>query len=312
VHQPDPPIAPHPGAGLDRLARPSGVFAMLALDQRESLRTMLEDARPGPAADADLVAFKVAAARILTPHASAVLLDVPFGLQPVTAADAIAPGCGRIVAADRLTQQPGAAVEDTDVDDEVLADDAIASVADAYKLLVIWRPDRDRGRRQDTVGRFVEGCRRRGRPSVVEGIVRAAEGSPPLDPAAHVDAVLEAAAELTEAGPDLYKAEVPTQGRLDDEAIVAGSRRLGAIVRRPWVVLSNGVTAERFPTAALAAARGGASGFLAGRAIWSESLRASDVEGDLATAAADRLRSLGEAMEGIARPWRAVVEEVQG
>jgi sulfofructosephosphate aldolase len=283
---------------------------MLALDQRESLRTMLAAERPSHAAaptDAELTAFKVAAARILTPLASAVLLDVDHGLRPAVDAGAIAAGCGLIVAADRLVQAPGGAVEDTGLDALVMGDDAVAAIADAYKLLVIWRPDRGHGQRKATVRRFVEACRERGRPSIVEGIVRPSDGASPYEPHAHVDAVLAAAEELTALQPDLYKAEVPTQGRLDDDAIVRASRRLSSVVGSPWVVLSNGVDGDRFPSAALAAARGGASGFLAGRAIWSASLRAPDVESDLAGAAAARLGDLALAMDSVARPWPAAL-----
>jgi len=175
---------------------------MVALDKRESLRTMLAEARGREAAsDADLTAFKVSAARALTPFASAVLLDVDFGLGPVRAAAAIAPGCGLIVAADRLVQAPGGPVEDTDVDDGVLDDDGVAAAADAYKLLVIWRPGPE-GRRAAVVTRFIAGCRRRGRAAVVEGIVRGADGMSP-DPSEHADLVRAAAIELTGFGPDL-------------------------------------------------------------------------------------------------------------
>jgi sulfofructosephosphate aldolase len=283
---------------------------MLALDQRESLRTMLAAERASHAAtptDAELTAFKVAAARILTPLASAVLLDVDHGLRPAVDAGAIAAGCGLIVAADRLVQAPGGPVEDTGLHPLVMGDDAVAAIADAYKLLVIWRPDRGHAQRKATVHRFVEACRERGRPSIVEGIVRPSEGASPYEPLAHADAVLAAAEELTSLEPDLYKAEVPTQGRLDDDAIVRASRRLSAAVASPWVVLSNGVDGHRFPSAALAAARGGASGFLAGRAIWSASLRARNVEDDLAMAAAARLRDLALAMDSVARPWPAAL-----
>jgi sulfofructosephosphate aldolase len=298
--------------GLAALARPSGVFTMLALDQRESLRTLLHEATGRGATDADLTAFKVDAARALTPIASAVLLDVAYGLGPAQAAAAIAPGCGLLVAADRLEQAPGGPVEDTDVDDAVLDDEAIADVADGYKLLVIWRPDRGEARRRRIVERFVARCRELGRPSLVEGIVRPPGGAGPYRPEAHLEAVLDAARELVDAGPDLYKAEVPGQGRLEDGAIEEGSRRLSQAVGRPWVVLSNGVEPERFPTATLAAARGGASGFLAGRAIWTASLSTPDLRRDLETGAASRLRTLADAVERVGRPWTGVVGGKRG
>jgi sulfofructosephosphate aldolase len=284
---------------LSRLRRPSGAFAMLALDQRESLRTMIADAAgvsPDGPPDAALTAFKVAAARALTPHASGVLLDVPLGLAPAREAGAIADGCGILVAADRLTQAPGGPVERTDVDVGVLADDAIASVADAYKLLVIWRRG-EAAERRATVAAFVAGCRARGRAALVEGIVRGPDDTSPPDPEAHADLVLEAAVELAGLGADLYKAEVPTLGRSDDGAIARHAERLTAALPCPWVVLSNGTPAARFGSAMLAACRGGASGFLAGRAIWADAFASGDVERHLAAVSVPRLQQLAAAVD---------------
>lgn len=293
---------PDEGRGADRLrrlARPSGAFAMVALDQRESLRTMLATARgTETASDADLTAFKVMAARALSPFASAVLIDVEFGLEAVRAAGAIAPGCGLIVAADRLVQRPGGPVEDTDVDEAVLADDEIAAIADAYKLLVIWRPGGE-ARRAGVVGRFVDGCRRRGRAAIVEGIVRGPNGGPP-EPDGHAALVRDAAVELAGFGPDLYKAEVPTLGAANDDEIRQAAVAITDAIRCPWVVLSNGTPAERFDTAMLAACRGGASGFLAGRAIWTASLAARDPVEHLETIAAPRLARLARAVDDAA------------
>ena len=81
--------------------------------------------------------------------------------------------------------------------------------------------------------------------------------------------------------------------------------RLTEAIAMPWVVLSNGVRPERFDDAAVAAARGGASGFLAGRAIWLESIAAEDPRTDLETVAAARLAALAERIDGVARPWSA-------
>jgi sulfofructosephosphate aldolase len=274
---------------------------MLALDQRESLRTMLAARDAGSVPDDAVSAFKVDAARALSRHASAVLLDVESGIRPVLDAGVLAPGTSLIVAADRLRQARGGPVESTDVDDSVLADDDMATVAAAYKLLVIWRRGRDEIARRRTVEAFVAGCGRRGRPAIVEGIVRV-EGGPPT-PDEHTAMVLDAAIELAGLGPDLYKAEVPTHGRADDGAVTDGARRLTDVIDCPWVVLSNGVAPERFDDAALAACRGGASGFLAGRAIWLGSIAAEDPRHDLETVAADRLARLAARVDGVARPW---------
>lgn len=279
---------------LVALARPSGAFAMLALDQRESLRTML-GAAGRPSDDRALTDFKVAAARALAASASAVLIDVDYGLAAVGEAGAIPPGCALIVAADRLTQTPGGPVEWTDVDDAVLADDEVAGVADAYKLLVIVRPG-EASARARVVGAFVAGCRVRERPAIVEGIVRGPNGTA-IGARDHADRVIGAAVELASLGADLYKAEIPTLGAGDDDAIQAAAERLTAAIPCPWVVLSNGTPAERFDTAMLAACRGGASGFLAGRAIWSASIAAPEPEAHLEMVAAPRLAALGTAVD---------------
>jgi sulfofructosephosphate aldolase len=278
---------------------------MVAMDQRESLRTMLaERADAGRAIpDGALSAFKVDAARILSRYASAVLLDLAFGLGPVVDAGALAPGCGLIVAADRLEQPPGGLVEDTAVDDSVFEDPLVAARADAYKLLVIWRRGRDRARRTATVRAFLDAGRKRGRPGIVEGIVRPEPGER-LTPTQHAELAREAAVELTDHGPDLYKGEVPFLGLATDDDITDAARRLTEALPCPWVVLSNGVRPDRFDDAALAACRGGASGFLAGRAIWMESIAADDPTAHLETVAAPRLASLTarvDAVAGLAR-----------
>jgi len=289
-------------ADLRALARPRGTLAMLALDQRESLRTMLRAATGTEPGSAEVAAFKVAAARALTPHASAVLLDVDTGLTPVRDSGAIAAGCGLIVAADRLVQAVDGPVESTETDEAVLADDGIAAIADAYKLLVIWRAGAGAAGLERTVRTFLDGCRARRRPGIVEAIVRSPAGEPG-SPREHADLVLEAAHGLGALGPDVYKAEVPTLGLVPDEEITRAARRLTEVLSCPWVVLSNGTSADRFVDAAVAACRGGASGFLAGRAIWQASIVAPDVGADLASAAAGRLHDLANRIDDVARPW---------
>jgi sulfofructosephosphate aldolase len=66
------------------------------------------------------------------------------------------------------------------------------------------------------------------------------------------------------------------------------------------------VPAERFPEFVAASCRGGASGFLAGRAIWGPSITASDQAAHLLAHAAPRLRELAAIVDAEARPWRDV------
>jgi sulfofructosephosphate aldolase len=264
---------------LDAIARPSGTFAMVAMDQRESLRTMMG----GDAPDERLVRFKLAVARELGPYASGFLMDRDFGWERVVE---IGPN-GLMLAVDSLVQEPGGAVEDTGLVDEVLPG------AVGLKLLVIWRDDADRPRRLELARRFVELAREHGLLSVLEGIVR------------HEDreaAIVEAARELASVGPSLYKVEVPFRGRGD--GVEAACREIDAVVDVPWVVLSNGVELGDFPAAVEAACRAGASGFLAGRAIWSDLVHEDDPAPRLREVALPRLQRLAAIVDEHARPWR--------
>ena len=283
---------------LDALRRPSGAFAMVALDQRESLRTMLELARGGDPGPADVAAFKVHASRALSPHASAVLLDRETGLPGVIDAGALASTAALLVAADRICQPRGAPVATTGLDHAVFRDTRLVERAAAWKLLVIWHPHRGRARRARLINAFLDACRASGRPSVLEGIVRRPADVPPAS-WDHATAVLAAALELGGYGPDLYKAEVPTHGTADTATIIDASRSISAAIPCPWVVLSNGVAPDAFDDAAAAACEGGASGFLAGRAIWTASLVAPDVGAHLRDVAAPRLAALATRIDGV-------------
>ena len=268
---------------LDAIARPSGTFAMVAMDQRESLRAMMG----GDAPDERLRAFKLAVARELGPHASGFLMDRDFGFEEVAR---IGPP-GLMLAVDSLVQEPGGPVEDTELDGGPVLDGAVG-----LKLLVIWRDDADRGRRLELARRFVRLAAEHGLLSVLEGIVR------------HEDreaAIVEAARELAGVGPSLYKVEVPLRGKGDPAAIEARCREIDAAVPVPWVVLSNGVELDDFPGAVEAACRGGASGFLAGRAIWSDLVGEADPAPALRERSVPRLERLAAIVDEHGRPWRA-------
>ena len=273
---------------LARLARPSGGLAMVAIDQRESLRAMFEAAR-GVAATDDLLAdFKAAVAEILSPHASAMLVDAPHGRRALTVL-ADAPACGSILALDAFDQEPGAPIARTDVDETIDVAAAAAAGVVGFKLLLMWNADGGNADEcVDIARRFLDRAHAVGRLGVVEVMVR----PPATEPAEgwDRDAVLVTAARAMAAlGPDLYKTEVPTLGAAPDDRIAAIAEALSTVLPCPWVVLSSGVEPARFPSAVEAACRGGASGFLAGRAIWRETLAADDYRLALAGEAVVRL-----------------------
>ncbi|MEL6893299.1 MAG: aldolase, partial [Actinomycetota bacterium] len=67
-----------------------------------------------------------------------------------------------------------------------------------------------------------------------------------------------------------------------------------AAVGSPWVILSSGVAEADFPTAIAVACEEGASGFLAGRAVWASCLGATDVAGCLAGPAVARMQRFAD------------------
>jgi sulfofructosephosphate aldolase len=282
---------------LDALARDSGTFLMVAMDQRESLRTMLAQ-HHDDVDDERMVRFKLAVARELAPYASGFLVDRHYGFDEIVAQRLVPPSCGLILAADALEQPRGGIVEDTDLDGGIDALAARAAGVVALKLLVIWRDDEQRGRRVEASRRFVGLARAHGLLSVLEPVVRGPDG---FDREA---AIVEAAGELAAVGCDLYKCEVPTHGRGDDDEITRWSREIDAAVPCPWVVLSQGIEPDRFPTAVAAACRGGASGMLAGRAVWTVTLAADDPTALLREHSVPRLQELAAIVDAHGRPWR--------
>jgi sulfofructosephosphate aldolase len=285
---------------LDALARESGTFLMVAMDQRESLRTMLSQHHED-VDNARMVRFKLAVARELGPYASGFLIDRHYGYDELVRERLLPPSCGLILAADALEQPAGGIVEDTDLDTGVDAAAASDNGVVALKLLVIWRDDNQRARRVDTARRFVELALSHGLLSVLEPVVRGPEG---FD---RESAIVEAAAELSVVGCDLYKCEVPTHGAGEPAEITEWCRRIDAAVPCPWVVLSQGVDPERYPAAVEAACRGGASGMLAGRAVWTATLGADDPTGLLREHSVPRLQQLGAIVDEHGRPWRTKV-----
>src|SRR3954451_19401356 len=132
---------------LDALARPSGTFLMVAMDQRESLRTMLSE-HGHEAPDARLADFKVAVTRELSPYASALLVDSEYGwFDRITSEQLVADDLRLIMAVDALAQLPGEIVEDTSLGRDVDVASAVARGVAALKLLVIWRDDDRRAER---------------------------------------------------------------------------------------------------------------------------------------------------------------------
>jgi tagatose-1,6-bisphosphate aldolase len=293
---------------LDPIADQDGKLAVLAMDQRGSLRAMLDRAGR-PSADADLTAFKVDVIGALSPLASGVLTDVEYGVAAVRSTGALADGVGLLIAAEPASKQSWNGEQRTVVDPERDAAWVQANTGDAVKFLVYWRPDRvPVGDEPDlaaealaTVGTVVQDCAAVGLPSVIEPLITTLRDEPkPTGTAAH-ELVIASAAKLAELRPTLLKLEWP--GDAD------GCRRVSdALGPVPWALLSAGVEYHAFVERTRTALDAGACGFIAGRAIWGEAV---NLVGDerrtfLSEVSVPRLQGLLDVLKQHGQTWQEV------
>ncbi|OYV53919.1 MAG: aldolase [Rhodospirillales bacterium 20-60-12] len=274
---------------MARMARPSGAFAMLAIDQREGLRVMMAEHQLGPVADETLTEFKLEVIEALSPYASAVLIDRELAWEQALAAGVTAPSCALIAAADTLVPGPGELVASVEIDRAVEPAQVRAQGAVALKLLVLWRPDEPVAPRIAMVDEFIAVCHAAGLASVVEPVTRRPRDGGAWDREA---AIIAAARELGRRGQDLYKCEVPLLGAGSEADMRRAYAAMARHVQSPWVVLSSGVKQDEFPQAVEWACREGGSGFLAGRGIWSGVIGRRDMKQALREDAVPRLERL--------------------
>jgi tagatose-1,6-bisphosphate aldolase len=293
---------------LADIASADGVFAIIAMDQRNTLRRMF-NAVGIEASEEDLRTVKADVARVLTPVASGMLLDPTYGVPAVTEGRALAPDCGLLVAAEPSSRDSYQGEPRTRRDPELNANWVSAQGGDAVKFLVQLRADRPTAKAGepdlaaevlDVCQEIVTDCSSAGLPSVIENLVYELPGEQ-LSGKAREDAIIAAAAALDEVDIDLLKLEYP--GSPD------ACRRLADVLHRPWAVLSAGVPFEQFSDVLkIAFDEGGASGFIAGRSVWREALPLRGVarERFLDTVARPRLDDLVAVANERARPWTDV------
>lgn len=308
---------------LRRIADERGFLTMLATDQRPPIERLVAEKRgeDSPRSE-DLAAVKRALISELGPHASAILVDPLVGYP--AGIDRVDPRRGLLVTLEHAVYDetpggrrsgpiPGWTVE------------AISRLgADAVKVLAWYRPDADpaiRDHQQQWVAEVGATCRRHDMPFLFELLVYpfsrgAGTGdSYAEDSGKRAEAVIESVETFAEPrfGVDVFKLESPIPASaLPDPAVDTGDTQavfdaLGRAAGRPWVVLSAGADPAAFHRVVSYACRAGASGFLAGRAIWWDALQHfPDVDrfvSELRTSAVPYLESLTALVHREATPW---------
>ncbi len=294
--------------GLDSIATDAGTFAVLAMDQRGTLRRMLAAVDRPDTPDEEITALKRDMITSLAGSASAFLVDPTFGM-PASKAAETSSRYGILLAAEpasRGTHHGEPVVSLDPAQDAAWVRD---SGADAMKFLVQVRADRPVGgdgrdttaEAVDVMRTLVADCASVGVPSVIENLIFPLEEEAALSPEARADAIIEAAVLIDQLRPTLLKLEYPGSPE--------ACRRLASRISAPWAVLSAGVSSDEFAEVLrVSCDEGGASGFIAGRSVWRETVAMDHAErvAFLTDTGRRRLDEYCSIIDGRARSYREV------
>ena len=311
--------------GLRRMADASGRFKMTAVDQRPPIKNPIAKHYGTKEAPYDDVAgFKALLIETLQAESSALLLDphyaIPRGIEILSPQKGLIVTLEDSLFAESAEGRRSAAIDDWSVE-------KIKRMGgDAVKVLAWYRPDASAAvniHQQDFVKRIGEACQRFDIPFLFELLVY------PLPGDAHqtrdyvemrgkkADDVLASVEEFAKPdyGVDVFKLEspvaadaVPGVGGEEWEAVQAVFDAMGELAGRPWVMLSAGAGKAEFRNILSHAYRAGASGYLAGRAIWQDAFAAfpdwdkirAGLEGD----GVAYMRDINRLTDAEATPWR--------
>jgi tagatose 1,6-diphosphate aldolase len=317
-------------AGLKAVADGRGVIAAAAMDQRGSLRKALAKEKGGEISDAMMEEFKGLVAEVLTPHASAILLDPEWGIGP---SKRRAKNAGLLLAYEKTGYDANTAGRLPDLLD-VWSVRRLKDVgADCIKILLYYTPTDSQAIndiKHAWVERIGDECVANDIPFFLE-LVGYEEGADEKGleyakkkPRIVTDSVAEFSKDRYHV--DVLKIEVPinmkfvagakanTSGQnayTRDEAkkLYLDSAKAAG---RPFIYLSAGVSNDEFTEALALAAESGVkySGVLCGRATWKDGIPVFGKQGPAAfrqwleTKGVENIENVNTALKP-ATPWYA-------
>jgi tagatose 1,6-diphosphate aldolase len=303
--------------GLQELANDHGLFTITALDHRGSLRRALEPDDPKSVSYERMMEYKLKLLNHLGPHSSAVLIDPIYGAAAALTKGAIRGSQGFLVSLEAT------GYDDSDGDRLTSAADgwSVKKIkrmgASAVKILLYYNPGSSTATAQeDFLRSAADACAEQDIPLLVEPMTYHIVDGPRKGTAEFAklkpEMVIETARRLCPLGMDVLKAEFPDDpDHEDDESVMADHcQQLTEAAGIPWVLLSAGVGYDKFKVQTRVACENGASGFLAGRAIWQEapSLPADEQDGFLASTSVNRLEELTDMANSNGRPWTGIYD----
>jgi tagatose 1,6-diphosphate aldolase len=288
--------------GIQEIANDQNRLTITALDHRGSLRRALQPDDPASVEFERMVEFKMKLAAALIPHSSAILLDPIYGAAEAMKRGLIGGDDGLLVSLEATGYEEGEGGDRLSSIAEGWGVDKIKMMgASAVKLLLYYNPGSETASQQeDLLQRAAEDAAKYDIPLLVEPVTYSIPGGPKKGSAEFAkrkpEMVIETARRLVPLGIDVLKAEFPADPdfEADDVRMAEWCRELEDAAGVPWVLLSAGVDYGTFKRQVEIACASGASGFLAGRAIWQEVPGLpEDEQGDfLNTTSASRLEEL--------------------
>ena len=305
-------LSPGKLTGLRGITDAAGRFKVLALDQSNSFKKAIKamkqrTGQPAEAASEEILATKLEMVSTLAPSATAVLLDVNYGLRQSLNTGALPKGIGLIgrLEASRDAGLPG----------EVEPGWSVAAIkrmgCSAVKLLVYLDVEDNTATKaqMDFVKRTRDECGTEDILLMVEELSYPRAGEDKKSPAyvaRRPKNIVEACRLL---GPhcDVLKLEFPADLRSESASAVDQKlRELNDAAIRPWVLLSAGEKFDLFVQQVELAMKAGSSGTMAGRAIFNEYFDQDTIAARhqfLETTGLDRMKKLSDLVERHAIPW---------
>jgi tagatose 1,6-diphosphate aldolase len=284
-------LTPGKLAGMKAVSNNRGVIAAAAMDQRGSLQKSLGKEKGGEITDAMMEDFKSIVTEVLTPHASAILLDPEWGLP---ASKRRAKNAGLLLAYEKTGYDKTGPGRLPDLLDNWSARRLKEAGANCVKVLLYYTPADGpaiNDKKHAWVERIGDECRANDIPFFLE-FVCYEEG---LDEKGFdfakkkPEMVIGSMAEFTKDryGVDVMKVEVPVNMKFVEGAkSYAGQkayskqeamdhfRKAAAVATRPFIYLSAGVSNAEFNEGLALAAEAGVkfNGVLCGRATWKDGI----------------------------------------
>ena len=261
---------------LSQTSSQHGTFTILALDHRQNLCKAFNSSHPETVPYHTLIEFKQQVVRELASNASAVLLDPEIGAAQSIASNSLPGNTGLLVAVEATGYVGNRSLRFS----KVLPGWNIEKIAriggSGAKLLIYYHPDAPNAHQQEVLILKVAGdCMRYDLPLFLEPITYSLDpNNKKLPSVEKKQVVIETASRLSKLGADVLKIEFPvdTNQESDQRVWVKACTELTQAVKIPWVLLSAGIDYNTFLQQVRVACQAGASGVIAGRAIWGEAV----------------------------------------